>query len=146
MVNDTFCSLRRSRLVILAHLKDHLPQEPAPPGPESDLVAAGVLVPPSPRRGRSRCCSPSAPFWWQDYRGQIAFPGGLRDPEDPHLLGTALRETFEDILGLGAEAAEVLVMLPPVATITGYHITSLRGRWPHPTHLFGPVPGKSSAC
>ena len=58
----------------------------------------------------------------RDHRGQIAFPGGVRDPEDAHLLATALRETEEEI-GLAPEAVEVLGTLPAVATITGYHIT-----------------------
>ena len=74
----------------------------------------------------------------KDHRGQIAFPGGVRDPEDAHLLATALRETFEEI-GLAPEAVEVLGTLPGVATITGYHITPFVGLIPHP-YDFQPSP------
>jgi 8-oxo-dGTP pyrophosphatase MutT (NUDIX family) len=123
---------------ILARLKDHLPQEPAPAGPGSDLVAAGVLVPLFLKAGEVQVLFTQRTLLVKDHRGQIAFPGGVRDPEDPHLLGTALRETFEEI-GLAPEAVEVLGTLPPVATITGYHITPFVGLIPHP-YDFRPSP------
>ena len=74
----------------------------------------------------------------KDHRGQIAFPGGVKDAGDPNLLATALRETQEEI-GLEPEAVEVLGALPPVATITGYHITPFVGLIPHP-YDFRPNP------
>ena len=74
----------------------------------------------------------------KDHRGQIAFPGGVRDPEDAHLLATALREAEEEI-GLAPAAVEVIGTLPPVATITGYHITPFVGLIPYP-YDFRPSP------
>ncbi len=123
---------------ILARLKDHLPQEPAPPGPGSDLVAAGVLVPLFLKAEEVQVLFTQRTLLVKDHRGQIAFPGGVRDPKDANLLGTALRETFEEI-GLAPEAVEVLGTLPGVATITGYHITPFVGLIPHP-YDFRPSP------
>jgi 8-oxo-dGTP pyrophosphatase MutT (NUDIX family) len=123
---------------ILARLKDHLPLEPAPPAPAPDLVAAGVLVPLFVAEEQFQVLFIQRTLLVKDHRGQIAFPGGVRDPEDAHLLATALRETEEEI-GLAPAAVEVLGTLPPVATITGYHITPFVGLIPHP-YDFNPSP------
>src|SRR5438309_445715 len=48
--------------------------------------------------------------------GQISFPGGRRDPTDPDLAHTALREAHEEI-GLDPAAVELLGPLRPVSTI-----------------------------
>ncbi|MCP3956644.1 MAG: CoA pyrophosphatase [bacterium] len=49
--------------------------------------------------------------------GQLAFPGGKRDPEDVSLRATALRETWEEI-GLEEGRAEILHDLPVANTLT----------------------------
>lgn len=59
--------------------------------------------------------------------GEISFPGGLRHPEDPDLLQTALRETEEE-LGIPASAFDVLGYLEPLHTfVSGILITPVVG-------------------
>lgn len=62
--------------------------------------------------------------------GEISFPGGRRDPEDPDLLATALREAHEEI-GLAADAVEVIGALQPTSTfVTSYSIYPFVGLVP----------------
>ena len=60
------------------------------------------------------------------HAGQIAFPGGRRDPEDPSLVDTALRETEEEI-GLPRDRVEVVAQLPEYLTGSGYLVTPVIG-------------------
>ena len=56
------------------------------------------------------------------HAGEVSFPGGRRDPGDPSLQDTALREAHEEI-GLEPAVVEVLGALQPTPTIaTGYAI------------------------
>lgn len=56
------------------------------------------------------------------HSGQVAFPGGKRDPEDADLTATALREAHEEV-GLDATYVRVLGSLPMYATGTGFQVT-----------------------
>lgn len=65
--------------------------------------------------------------------GQLAFPGGKRDPEDTSLLATAVRETSEET-GLSRDAVEILAHLPAVDTnTTGFRIFPFLARIVPPT-------------
>jgi 8-oxo-dGTP pyrophosphatase MutT (NUDIX family) len=103
------------------------PPEPSAP----DLVPAAVLVPLFLQEEEVKVLFTQRTLMVKDHRGQIAFPGGVRDPEDPDLLTTALRETQEEI-GLAPEAVQILGTLPPTVTITGYHISPFVGLIPQP--------------
>lgn len=61
------------------------------------------------------------------HAGEISFPGGRRDPEDPDLMATALREAEEEV-GLPPSAVEVAGALQPTPTIaTGYAVYPFLG-------------------
>jgi 8-oxo-dGTP pyrophosphatase MutT (NUDIX family) len=64
--------------------------------------------------------------------GQLALPGGQRDPGDADLAATALREANEE-LGLTADHVELLAALPVVETqTTGFRIAPFLARLPGP--------------
>lgn len=58
--------------------------------------------------------------------GEVAFPGGRRDPEDPDLIHTALREAEEEI-GLPAGLVEVLGPLSTLVSRHGIQVTPYVG-------------------
>jgi 8-oxo-dGTP pyrophosphatase MutT (NUDIX family) len=66
----------------------------------------------------------------RSHAGEISFPGGRRDPEDPDLVATALREAEEEI-GLAREHVRLLGELQPTSTlVTGYLIHPFVGSIP----------------
>jgi len=62
----------------------------------------------------------------RDHAGQVSFPGGRVEDEDPSPVHTALRETEEEI-GLAREHIEVLGFLPEYRTGTGFRVTPVVG-------------------
>lgn len=60
------------------------------------------------------------------HAGQIAFPGGKIDPTDASPLAAALREADEEI-GLPAEDVDILGMLDPYDTSTGFVVRPFIG-------------------
>ncbi len=62
----------------------------------------------------------------EHHKGQISFPGGAADDTDVSLIGTALREAFEEI-GLPSSAVRVLGALDEVRTPSGFLITPIVG-------------------
>lgn len=60
------------------------------------------------------------------HSGQISFPGGRTEPDDPGVEFTALRETQEEI-GLPPGRVEVIARLPEYFTRTGFRVTPVVG-------------------
>ena len=56
------------------------------------------------------------------HSGQVAFPGGRHEPDDPSLFATALREAHEEI-GLEPDRVEVIGRMPDYLTGSGCRVT-----------------------
>lgn len=61
-----------------------------------------------------------------DHAGQVAFPGGRRDPEDRDVFATALREADEEV-GIAPHLVDVIGTLPVYLTATAYLVTPVVG-------------------
>ena len=100
-------------------LKDHLQRlaEPEPLAAEVSRVVSSVLVPigRNPERKRDEILLTKRTMKVETHKGQVSFPGGLKEDEDPDLLATALREAREEI-GTRESDVEVLGRLTPVIT------------------------------
>jgi 8-oxo-dGTP pyrophosphatase MutT (NUDIX family) len=69
------------------------------------------------------------------HAGEISFPGGRQDPDDPDLAATALREAEEEI-ALDPAAVSVAGALTPVSTfVTGYRVHPFVGTVADPLEL-----------
>ena len=66
--------------------------------------------------------------------GQVAFPGGAKEPGDPDLKTTVLREASEEI-GLPPEQVDILGQLREFVTITNYRVTPFVGIIPWPYRI-----------
>jgi 8-oxo-dGTP pyrophosphatase MutT (NUDIX family) len=108
------------------------------PGREGEPRPAAVLVPLVNRAEGLQVLltqrSPDLP----DHPGQISFPGGRIEPEDPTIAHAALREATEEI-GLPAERVTVLGQLAHYETVTGYRVTPVVG-WVEPPFDVAPDP------
>ncbi len=83
---------------------------------------AGVLVPLYVEDGALHAVFTKRRDDLRRHPGEISFPGGRPEAEDPDLLHTALREAEEEI-GLSPDAVEILGALQPTPTIaTGYAV------------------------
>lgn len=69
----------------------------------------------------------------RSHAGQVAFPGGRREPADRDLVDTALREAQEET-GLDPAGVEVLGMLRPLPLPYSFHVvTPVLAWWSHPS-------------
>ena len=60
------------------------------------------------------------------HAGQVSFPGGRMEETDPNIGVTALREMEEEV-GIRQSVVSVIGYLDPMATITGFAVTSVVG-------------------
>lgn len=95
--------------------------DPAPP-----LRPAAVLVPIVDYGARLTVLLTQRTKSLSAHPGQIAFPGGRRDPGDRDAVATALRETREEV-GLAPDRVEVIGHLETYVTRTGFAVTPVVG-------------------
>jgi len=77
--------------------------------------------------------------------GQVAFPGGRKDPEDLDHVATALREAQEET-GVDPDGVVPLVTLPPLTIpVTGFAVTPVIAHWRRPVEVGVVDPGETAA-
>lgn len=137
---------------LLASLPDALrPLSDPPAGPGWNHAQMAELLGDAPRRpaavliglreGRQpRLVLTVRTAHLQSHAGQVAFPGGRRDPEDADALATALRESEEEI-GLARAEVTPLGFLDCFETISGYCVTPVVARVAETAALY-PTPAE----
>jgi len=91
-----------------------------------DYPEAAVLVPVTNRDRDPQIIFTQRAAHLSTHRGQVAFPGGKRDAEDPDLVTTALRETHEEI-GVRPEDVRVVGGLGQVVSRYGILVSPFVG-------------------
>ncbi len=102
---------------------------------DAGLRRAAVLVPLYADGGETFVLFTKRTETVEHHKGQISFPGGAVDSQDPDLLATALRETNEE-LGITSDRIRVLGTLDDAsALVSGFVITPFVGVIPYPYPL-----------
>lgn len=102
--------------------------------PLANLTAAAVLVPFFVKNDETHLLFVKRTHTVRHHKGQIAFPGGVRDDTDTDLLDTALRETHEEI-GIRRKDITPLAEMDDMITPTNYRVTPFAGSIPYPYEL-----------
>jgi 8-oxo-dGTP pyrophosphatase MutT (NUDIX family) len=92
---------------------------------------AAVLVPLFKKKGDCHLLFTKRSDQVKHHKGEISFPGGVVDEEDSELIGTALREAFEEI-GLKENDVQIIGVLDDIVTITEFIVTPIVGLFPYP--------------
>jgi len=98
---------------------------------------AAVLVPLFVRDGALRVLLTRRTETVEHHRGQISFPGGVEEDDDPSPFATAARETEEE-LGIAPGDIQLLGALTPLTTVTEFFVEPFVGAIPYP-HVLRPA-------
>ena len=114
----------------LAAVRAALADPPEPAGVLIDVPGAreaAVLVAMFEVAGEAAVLLTKRPETMPSHRGEIAFPGGKREPEDVDLTAAALREAQEEV-GLEPAAVDVVAELDRIGTVaSAFTITPFVG-------------------
>lgn len=94
---------------------------------DGSLVSSAVLVPVFEVSGQDHLLLVVRAKDLARHPGQIAFPGGVTEPDDADAVDTALRETEEEV-GVSRTRVRVLGLLDDVFTGQAFRITPVVGR------------------
>lgn len=86
---------------------------------------AAVLIP-VVRRAQPGLLLTQRSVHLRKHAGQVAFPGGAVDSSDASLIAAALREAQEEV-AIPPSCVEVIGVLPPVDSVTGFEVTPVVG-------------------
>lgn len=90
---------------------------------DTDRTRAAVLIPLYLKNGEYFVIFTRRTHNVSTHKGQISFPGGVRDQTDASLLDTALRESLEEV-GIATNAVDVLGRLDDFSTHVSYFVIS----------------------
>lgn len=96
------------------------------PAPDKPLRPAAVLVPLIARPEGLSVLLTQRTAHLHDHAGQVSFPGGRVELDDPDAVAAALRETEEEI-GLARKHVEIVGRLDTYQTRTAYEVTPVVG-------------------
>ncbi len=94
---------------------------------DAPAVEAAVLVGLVPRESGLQVLLTRRTDSLRHHAGQVSFPGGRIEHDDPDAVAAALREAEEEI-GLAAALAAPLGFLDPLITITGFRVLPVVAR------------------
>lgn len=87
------------------------PLTKAQPNPDKGSASAAVLVALHGDAADPQIVLTQRANHLNNHAGEVAFPGGMWDPTDNHLLDTALREAMEEV-GLNPQIVRAIATLP----------------------------------
>jgi 8-oxo-dGTP pyrophosphatase MutT (NUDIX family) len=90
------------------------------------LKPAGVLVPLMQRSEGLSVLLTQRASHLTHHAGQVSFPGGRMEADDPDVRAAALRETHEEV-GIEPHHVDVIGYLRSMPTITGFAVTPVVG-------------------
>ncbi len=92
----------------------------------TDLTRAAVLIPILARDGEPHFILTKRTMNVATHKGQISFPGGMREPDDKNATENALREAQEEI-NLHPDMVTVVGLFGDLITISGFSVTPVVG-------------------
>ena len=101
---------------------------------KGELIPAAVLIPVVMRDTGLTVLLTQRTAHLRDHGGQVSFPGGRCEPDDPSVEATALREAEEEV-GLIPSQVEIIGRLPVFRTITSFSVVPVVGLVRPPLNL-----------